>query len=61
MLKNLLIKSELIRKTLSNINEDLILTKNYGLSKFDKLTSKKEIQKDINKFNINKKKNRLKK
>ncbi len=58
--KNLLIKSELIRKTLSNINEDLILTKNYGLSKFDKLTSK-EIQKDINKFNINKKKNRLKK
>ena len=54
-IKKFFIKSDIVRKTLSHINEDLILPRSYGLSKFSKLTSN-EIQKDINKFFVNKEK-----
>ena len=59
-IKNFFIKSNIVRKTLSHINEDLILPRSYGFSKFDKLTSD-EIQKDIKKLFVYREKKRTKK
>jgi len=58
--KNLLIKNNLIKKIIVMFNEDLILPKTYGFSKFDNL-SMGEVFRDLNKFFVNNKKFHIKK